>query len=59
MRMKVATMGDRSIIPTRVNWRRGANIGSVMSWRKVTNGLRGSRATQERITRRNIAAVRT
>ena len=40
------------------NWRSGARIGSVMSCRKITTGLRGSRPTQEMMTRMKIAIDR-
>jgi len=41
-----------------MNWRMGERIGSVMSCRKTTKGLRGSRPTQEMMTRMKIAIER-
>ena len=57
MSRKLATIGERSIMPMRgMNWRMGARIGSVMSWMTTYSGLPGSKAIQEKITRRKMAA---
>ena len=56
MRRKLATMGERSIMPMRGrNWRIGARMGSVMSWMTTYRGLRGSKAIQEKMIRRKMA----
>ena len=55
----MATIGERSSMPSRgMNWRMGERIGSVMSCRKTTTGLRGSSPTQEMMTRMKIAIDR-
>ena len=57
MSRKLATMGERSIMPMRgMNWRMGARIGSVMSWMTTERGLLGSKLIQEKMTRRKMAA---
>ena len=58
-RRMIASSGERSSMPSRGrNWRSGERIGSVMSCRKITTGLRGSRPTQEIMTRMKIAIER-
>ena len=57
MSRKLATMGERSIIPMRgMNWRMGARMGSVISWMTTYMGLLGSKAIQEKMMRRKMAA---
>jgi len=60
IRRKLATMGEKSIIPMRgINCRMGARIGSVISWMTTTSGLPGSRDIQEKMTRRKMEMSRT
>jgi hypothetical protein len=60
IRRKVATMGEKSIIPMRgMNCRMGARIGSVISWMTTTRGFPGSIEIQEKMTRRKIEMSRT
>src|SRR3970282_1325726 len=57
-RRMIATIGERSSIPSRgMNWRMGERIGSVMSCKKTTTGLRGSIPVQERMMRMKMATI--
>src|SRR3990172_2471741 len=58
-RRMIASSGERSSMPSRGrNWRIGERMGSVMSCRKTTTGLRGSIPVQERMMRMKMAIER-
>jgi len=56
----MATIGVMSIMPMRgMTLRKGARMGSVISWRKITRGLVGSTGNQDNMARKKMAAVST
>jgi len=54
----IAIIGERSSIPKRGTiWRSGPRMGSVMSCRNATTGLRGSGANHDERERRMMAPI--